>query len=316
MLNHCWVGEAGKAMERINIFYVATLRRFIAAACIVMVMFAVPDATLAATTKVLKNINLKTSGNETKLTIDFGIPLRYVKHFPATSGEILQIQLLLEKDQGRNIHKEVKQGPELAPSDGTEPLLIYLTYEEGVPGGPYLTLRFARRVSFELDAGDDSLTQLNISILDDQAAKKAAVVAKPTEEKKEEKPSEKPPVTAVVPPPSPARPAVPEISMKTLEEQVFKQAQKSEQQLDGRTGVTQAPTPDTAKESKSKPAESEKAAASKQPAESKAAKTAAAKSKSAKNADELMAKARQALTFGDNDGAIQLLGLNLNIKNT
>jgi hypothetical protein len=306
MLSHCWVGEAGKAMERTYIFYVAILRRFIAAACIVVVMFAIPSAALAAT-KVLKNINIKTSCNETQLTIDFGIPLRYVKHFPATSGEILQIQLLLEEDQGRNIHKEVKQGPDLAPSDGTEPLLIYLTYEEGVPGGPYLTLRFARRVSFELDAGD-SLTQLNISILDDQATKKAAVVAKPTEEKQEEKPSDQPPVAAVVPPPSPAKPAVPEISMKTLEEQVFKQAQKSEQQLDGRpAGVTQAPVSDTQKESKPTPAESETAAASKKPAASKAAKTAAAKSKTGKNADELMAKARQALTFGDNDGAIQLL---------
>jgi len=302
MLSRYWIGEAGKAMEYRNNLSAVSLRCFVTVVFFIMAMLAVPGVVMAAK-NVLKEIKIQTQENDTQVTIDFGIPLRYVKHFPATSGEILQIQLLLEEDQGRNIHKEVKQGPDLASADGAEPLLIYMTYEEGVPGGPYLTLRFARRVSFELDAGD-SLTKLNISIRDDQAAKKPVVVAKPAE--KEGEPTDKPSSAAVVPPPSPAKPVVPEISMKTLEEQVFKQAQKSEQQLDGRTGTSQKAVPETQKETKPKPAESETVLAPKEQSISRTPKTTAPK-KAGKDVDELMAKARQALTFGDNDGAIQLL---------
>ena len=298
MLSRCWIGETGKAMECRNIFSAVSLCRFVAVVFFIMAMLAVPGVVLAAK-NVLKEIKIQTRENDTQVAIEFGIPLRYVKHFPAASGEILQIQLLLEEDQGRNVHKEVKQGPDLAPSDGTEPLLIYMTYEEGVPGGPYLTLRFARRVSFELDAGD-SLTKLNISIRDDQAVKKPVVVAKPEEVEKEEQA----PVAAFVPPPSPPKPVVPEISMKTLEEQVFKQAQKTEQQLDGRTRTPQDVVPEAQKEPK--PAESETALAAKEPTISRTPKPAEPP-KASKDVDELMAKARQALTFGDNDGAIQLL---------
>ncbi len=304
MLSRCWIGDTGNTMECRTIFSAVLLRRFAVFAFFILSMLAMPGAVLAAK-DVLKDIKIQTKENDTQVAIEFGIPLRYVKHFPATSGEILQIQLLLEQDQGRNIHKEVKQGPDLAPTDGTEPVLIYMTYEEGVPGGPYLTFRFARRVSFELDAGD-SLTSLNISIRDDQAVKKPAAVAKPEEAQKEEQPADKPPVAVAVPPPTPPQPVVPEISMKTLEEQVFKQAQKSEQQLDGRTQTPQAVSPEVQKAPEPESTEKQAATVAEEQSISREPKPSP-KPKASKEVDELMAKARQALTFGDNDGAIQLL---------
>ena len=245
---------------------------------------------------VLSDIKIEPKGEDTHVVFDLGIPLHYVKHFPTNAGEILQIQLLLEEESGREIHKEVRQGAELTPPPGMEALLVYVTYEEGVPGGPYLTLRFARPVSFQVEAGE-SLTTLSILIRDDQA-KKAKAKPAPIVAEKAKDDSAAVSSAPLVPPVPPSKRGVPEISMKALEEQVFKQAEKSAQKLD----------------EKAQPAESEK---KEQPSEKRdvaaaapAVKRPTVKSDTAKTDSEvgqLMAKARQALTFGDNDGAIQLL---------
>lgn len=135
---------------------------------IVLVLFVMifPPASQASET-VLSDINISSKDDKTIIDIDLGLPLGYVKHFPQTFGEILQIQLLLDKGGDRRIHKEVRQGSDLKPPPGIEPILIYVTYEEGVPGGPYLTLRFDHPVRFEVLAGS-SLTTLTIAVFEKQ----------------------------------------------------------------------------------------------------------------------------------------------------
>jgi len=262
--------------------------------CLLLICLA--SSMVRASQVVLSDIKIEARGEDTHVVFDLGIPLHYVKHFPTNRGEILQIQLLLEEEKGREIHKEIRQGSDLTPPPGMEPLLVYVTYEEGVPGGPYLTLRFARPVSFEVEAGE-SLTTLSVLIHDDQEkkaqSKPAPVVAEKTKEETEEAAS-----TPLIPPVPPSRRGVPEISMKTLEEQVFKQAEKSAEQLDAKTqqpeqGKTEQPTEDTT---------TAVAASGERPVPAKPTV-----SKADSEVGELMAKARQALTFGDNDGAIQLL---------
>jgi len=107
---------------------------------------------------VLEAIRISSKGNDTIIDIDLGIELNYSKHFPYSAGEILQVQMSLDTniDGDRTIRKEIRQGEDLKPPAGKEPILIYVTYEEGVPGGPYLTLRFARRVNFAVNAGDSA----------------------------------------------------------------------------------------------------------------------------------------------------------------
>jgi hypothetical protein len=289
------MGEIGVTMERRDISSAVALRRFVVLACYLLAVMIAP-LRVSAAPNVLKDIKIQVRDNETEVNFEFGIPLRYVKHFPAASGEILQIQLLVEQDQGRDIHKEVKQGPDLADASNIDPLLIYVTYEEGVPGGPYLTLRFARRVSFEVNA-EEGKAGLNILIRDDQATTKPVVTAKP----EAEQPAESA-VPAVTPPVAPASAAAPEISLKTLEEQVFKQTEKTEAELEARKQEAEAVKPET----EEKLADSQPAA---EPAQQEDAPAAIQRSPlpANKEADELMAKARQALTFGDNDGAIELL---------
>ena len=130
---------------------------------ILLVLFLLYSASTIAAEVILKEIHITARDEDTKIDIDLGTPLEYVKHFPQSFGEIIQIQLKLPADQGRGIHKEVRQGNELKTPAGAEPLLIYVTYEEGVPGGPYLTLRFVKPVRFHVEA-QPSPTHLSITV--------------------------------------------------------------------------------------------------------------------------------------------------------
>lgn len=117
------------------------------------------------------------NADATTTTIDilFGVPLKYQKHFPQKRGEIVQIQLDLDldsdEDKTRELHKEVREGGELVSVEGQKSILVYVTYEEGVPGGPYLTLRFSRSVQFEVIAGPDRRS-LSVKVLDDSDEQK------------------------------------------------------------------------------------------------------------------------------------------------
>ncbi|MCG6968881.1 MAG: hypothetical protein LJE85_03850 [Gammaproteobacteria bacterium] len=187
-----------------------------------LALFMLYCTSATAAEVILKDINIAARDEDTSINIDLGAPLEYVKHFPQSFGEIIQIQLKLAADRGRDIHKEVRQGNELKAPAGMEQLLIYVTYEEGVPGGPYLTLRFVKPVRFRVESQTDP-THLSITVFGEPK----------------------------------------------------KQAQTPELELDV----------DTAK-SKPTPAEPDKQES---------------------DLGQLMAKARQALTFGDNEGAIRLL---------
>jgi len=219
---------------------------------------------------VLQDIKIVPKDAETHVNFGLGLPLNYVKHFPQAVGEILQIQLFADAELNRKIHKEIRQGADLAPPPGNKQLLVYVTYEEGVPGGPYLTLRFAKPVSFRVDAGD-SLTRLTVVIKDDQEEKPSNTVV--SEADKAEK-------SQAIPAPETA-PKGPAISMKTLREQVFNQPKKTDKETDKKANEKDKSQKSVAGRLKNKKEEAD--------------------------AGQLLAKARQALTFGDNDGAIQLL---------
>jgi len=234
-----------------------------------ILLFCLPLSTFGAT-QVIKDLTLSAKGKDTYVKFDLGIPLRYVRHFPTNAGEILQIQLLIDADQQHQVHKEIRQGSDLAPPPGQHPLLVYVTYEDGVPGGPYLTLRFVHPVSFEVEAGDN-LHSLAVLIRDDQVKSNIARGTQIQRAKDKAKLS----ASGIPSVPSSKR-AVPEITMKALREQVFKEKPSKES---------------TEEEQKEQAQKSKKAAATAKKDE----------------VGELMAKARQALTFGDNEGAIQLL---------
>ncbi len=119
---------------------------------------------------VLDEIRINEDVDVTTIDILFGLPLKYQKHFPQKSGEIVQIQLELDADSDeekiRRFHKEVREGGELLSPEGQKSVLVYVTYEEGVPGGPYLTLRFSHSVRFEVISGPDRKS-LSVKVFND-----------------------------------------------------------------------------------------------------------------------------------------------------
>lgn len=121
-------------------------------------------ADIYAADAVLKDVKISTKENDTVIDVHLGMPLSYVKHFPQSFGEIIQVQLKLDKQVKRELHKEVRQGSDITLPAGVKPLLIYVTYEEGVPGGPYLTLRFKKPIRFRVaDQADPSLLSIVIA---------------------------------------------------------------------------------------------------------------------------------------------------------
>ena len=255
-----------------------TVRRktgtFLCAFIFSIVLFCINIVNALAAETVLQDIRIEAKAKDTlEVRIDLGIPLTYVKHFPQTSGEILQIQLRLPDDVKRQPQKEVRQGAQdLKPPEGQEPLLIYVTYEEGVPGGPYLTLRFAHPVRFDVNTGSN-LVSLVITVFDDQKPK--------PEEKAEEKVVEsgKPPVGAA------SGAAVAGAAAAVTAEKPA-----------AATGADQA----AEKPAGEKPTATEGERVLQPGKETE-------KAKESNEISELMAKARQALTFGDNATAITLL---------
>ncbi len=136
----------------------ANSRRSRLAPQLLLLLFAAvmqPVSPVFAAQVVLDEVGITTDGNATTFTINFGLPLEYKKHFPRNVGEIVQIQLGIDKEEGadRVLHKEVREGGELLTSKSGESVLVYVTYEEGVPGGPYLTLRFTHPVRFDVRSG-------------------------------------------------------------------------------------------------------------------------------------------------------------------
>ncbi len=136
---------------------------------LLLLMFSVVIQPVFAAQVVLDEVGVTTSGNATTFTINFGLPLEYKKHFPRNVGEIVQIQLSLDNEDGadRVLHKEVREGGELLTNKDKESVLVYVTYEEGVPGGPYLTLRFTHPVRFDIRPGPNRKS-VSIIVYDDQ----------------------------------------------------------------------------------------------------------------------------------------------------
>jgi len=150
-----------KITRSINFKTTLQLSLFIFSLCLIQNASAADSADSAET--VLQDIKLVKQGDIVLIDIDFGMPLLYQKHFPQKFGEILQVQLSLNGEPDGRIHKEVRQSNDIQAPAGLDGFLIYVTYEEGVPGGPYLTLRFSHAVNFEVRAGS-SLESLTIAV--------------------------------------------------------------------------------------------------------------------------------------------------------
>ena len=126
------------------------------------------DKTTVAEEAVLQGIQITEKETAIELQIDFAHPLQYLRHFPPSAGEILQIQLQAPVERPKDEKPNAADGPAvntkdnssatakresmLPPANDVVPL-VNVTYEGDVPGGPFLTLRFRYVVEYTISGG-------------------------------------------------------------------------------------------------------------------------------------------------------------------
>lgn len=86
--------------------------------------------------------------------VSFNFPVRYVKHFPYSTGDDLRIQL---EPITRNVaDREALFARETVLPPPNEIVgLSEVVYEGDIEGGPFLTLFFTRPVNFKVEQGTD-----------------------------------------------------------------------------------------------------------------------------------------------------------------
>jgi len=122
---------------------------FIVTACLSANVVAQP-----AGGRIISDVVVDEHADTTDLRIEFTFPVRYVSHYPETSGDTLEIKLkevvISSVDAGFLYERESVRLPKtrLIP-------LLDISYEGDLPGGPYLTIRFRSPVTYQVSQGSD-----------------------------------------------------------------------------------------------------------------------------------------------------------------
>ena len=114
---------------------------------IVVLVYSYP--VIFGPSQVIESVDIFTEDETIVLQVDFSVPVRYENHFPESMGEILQIKCRLVSLGGAN-EKEIVSPTTLRPELVDQISLVNVTYEGGVPGGPFLTILFSEPVKYQV----------------------------------------------------------------------------------------------------------------------------------------------------------------------
>ena len=111
--------------------------------------------------RILQDVVVTPGEDAAQVTVLFSDVFRYVTHFPHESSDELRIRLEPVR-VAMSDFTAVFQREAVRPLDAADADLEEVLYEGDIPGGPYLTLFFARPVTYEVKPGADfrSLTVL------------------------------------------------------------------------------------------------------------------------------------------------------------
>ncbi len=114
---------------------------------IVVLVYAYP--VIFGPSQVIEAVDIFTEDENVVIQVDFSIPVRYVNHFPANTGEILQIKFRLVS-LAQLDRKEIISSESLRPELVKQISLVNITFEGGVPDGPYITFLFDKPIKYEV----------------------------------------------------------------------------------------------------------------------------------------------------------------------
>jgi len=116
---------------------------------VIIVVFVYAYPVIFGPSQVIESVDIFTENDKVVVQIDFSIPVRYVNHFPEDTGEMLQIKFRLVS-LAKLDRKEIISSESLRPELVKQISLVNITFEGGVPDGPYITLLFDKPVQFEV----------------------------------------------------------------------------------------------------------------------------------------------------------------------
>jgi hypothetical protein len=104
--------------------------------------------------KVLQEVDLIQHDAEVVIEVQFSFPMRYRSHFPADHGEELRIRLQPVRVPSSDLDA-VPRRESVIPQYAGAASVDEVIYEGDIEGGPYLTVRFTRPVSYQVIPGSD-----------------------------------------------------------------------------------------------------------------------------------------------------------------
>jgi tetratricopeptide (TPR) repeat protein len=103
---------------------------------------------------ILSGMEIVRKTDHSLISIDFSLPVRYVRHYPIKKGDQVRIQLQLIRVSSSNI-ADVFQRESLPPKADNSAKVVDVVYEGSDAGGRYLSVYFEKPVTFKVEQGND-----------------------------------------------------------------------------------------------------------------------------------------------------------------
>jgi hypothetical protein len=112
--------------------------------------------------KLVDDVVLVREAEHKILQLAFSAPVRLIGSYPESSGDIVQIKLGViafgKFDENLSLLEQF-----VGVEEGKEIHMTHMQYEGNVPGGPFLVMKFDRKVHWKVNEGD-RLLGMNIEI--------------------------------------------------------------------------------------------------------------------------------------------------------
>jgi len=123
--------------------------KYVISGILFIVVFIYAYPVIFGPSQVIESVDIFNEDENIVVQIDFAVPVRYENHFPEKKGEMLQVKCRLVSLSAVD-RKEIYSIENLRPELVKQISLVNITYEGGVPGGPFITLLFNKAVEYEV----------------------------------------------------------------------------------------------------------------------------------------------------------------------
>jgi hypothetical protein len=129
---------------------------------ILLAAYAMGVVSFDADRKLVDDVVLVREAEHKILQLAFSAPVRLIGSYPESSGDIVQIKLGViafgKFDENLSLLEQF-----VGVEEGKEIHMTHMQYEGNVPGGPFLVMKFDRKVHWKVNEGD-RLLGMNIEI--------------------------------------------------------------------------------------------------------------------------------------------------------